>query len=327
METLVGARCERMRECAVAAGSSFDKQACSRSSIAALLCDAGFVRPAKADLRECEIAQRHLDCGLIHKTWWPPACEAIERDLGIATFEGELCGGAAFCAKGLRCEYAGNDCAGTCVPAHAKGDACSASGHCPGTSICSSARVCEQPRRAGVACASDFDCEGDCVGQVCMRAVDLLDQACQEADGSCGSALRCLSGSCAPLAELGEPCSAADDCLAGSSCIEGRCVLASACGSGRQGDACAANGQCAPGLVCHGGQRRCVPAPAVGAACSLEMSCAAGLACVGIRQGEDGACERHEVQPNGADCSWFWECQSGFCADGRCTEFAACQSP
>jgi hypothetical protein len=327
-ENIAAMRCQRLGECLPF--DTFDSRTCVRSFVAATSCGRGLAQTSQVELTRCLEALRDLDCDLIGKTWWPPACNSVLNDLGTGApwglGEGELCGGGGTCAQGLLCEGLQKDCAGRCVPLRAEGESCLGLLECDETLICSGARVCEPRKPAGVFCRGQSDCVDDCVDSLCASAESLSFTACSDST-DCGTALRCRGGTCSPLARLDERCSEAGDCFPGSSCIDGRCVLASACGAGRKGDACMANGQCSSGLVCDEGARRCVSAPQLGDACSLEVSCAKGLSCVDITLDQDGVCQRsRKLLPNGAECEAFWDCDSLFCAEGACARPVACPS-
>jgi hypothetical protein len=141
---------------------------------------------------------------------------------------------------------------------------------------------------AGTACVTDSQCQsGDCsAGE----------------EGPDGGTLAC--GMCAPLAELGQPCTGA--CVKGATCVStgttGTCVAVTYGAAGAKCDD--QQTQCNSGLVCNLALGTCAAPAGTGTACLDESDCQAGLACPDV--GGHGTCQS-PAQSGGA-CEYDQDC-------------------
>jgi hypothetical protein len=146
--------------------------------------------------------------------------------------------------------------------------------------------------------------------------------ACSTIGHDCAAGLSCVAsgepaantGTCQPLAEAGE------DCL-GIDCAEGlRCLgdeTASSCAPiVEMGGACESAGECADGLDCLEGSKRCGLRAPLGAHCQADGDCERGLYC------GDGAKTCRPWQRNGEACTRQQQCVY----DNGCTEDGVCAS-
>ena len=191
-------------------------------------------------------------------------------------------GGA--CPDGTACVLYQDASAGVCMPAaHPTGDYCSNNNQCT-TAICHTTgqgtRQCvESCRDAEPRCPTGYDCADDAAyGAVCLPSEGAgggdtpVGQACQQ-DGECQGGL-CLGGVCTARCNV-----FASDCAAGYGCFSlgdgnsGGCVPV---GGAAEGDACAADTDCASALcVALGGEAVCV------APCDrTDPGCDGGQGCI-----------------------------------------------
>jgi hypothetical protein len=119
-------------------------------------------------------------------------------------------------------------------------------------------------------CAAPFVCEqGACVEP------GGVDAPCSF-DASCDAGLVCISGACGARLPVGEQCVADTECASGLRCVDGRCAA-----SGAAEVACNDSGACGNDLVCAAdfGARTCGPGVGEGERCAGEAPCAPGLRC------------------------------------------------
>jgi hypothetical protein len=171
------------------------------------------------------------------------ACRALRS-------EGEPCGSSRECERGAHCHRTSDDWTvpGTCDRGDlAEGDLCEPELGCGSASLaCVASRqgplvmgtrdavyTCETPRTDGSCRAGQGDCglaqcgasvleppyEGSCeaqpgLGGDCSSAVD---------PPRCGIGLRCVGGTCAPVARLGAACTSDEACTTGR-CVASVCV-------------------------------------------------------------------------------------------------------
>jgi hypothetical protein len=271
-----------------------------------------------------------MDCASVQRDWWAQGCEAVvqahrdEIEKPTTSLAGGVCLSDIHCKVGMRCEGARPECAGTCVPEAEEGEPCRDLSECRFELICSGDHVCERPRSAGSTCRNSFDCEQDCVRNLCVDTADLLLQGCVE-QSDCGVTLRCRDGRCAQRGGVDARCELESDCYPGLACMSGRCALTAACRAGERGDPCMDSVQCKRELTCNTAERRCVESPRHGDGCSVDLLCAPGDQCRPTKDLQ-GVCEASpSLADEGDDCSAFWECKSGFCADGKCAQPVACE--
>jgi len=215
-------------------------------------------------------------------------------------FYGTLPGGSP-CADGIQCQ--GGYCAGTqnyspegpiapatcgtCDDVSSVGQLCGQAG-CPAGSICLTDDPSMSP--ATVHChAMSFGTQGT---------------SCNDLDTYCQPGLYCSSGSCQPLAQLGQHCGDMGDpggCAAPASCddpasaCENCSDVASVCESTSDGGSCQGDFDCAPGLGCL---------PSGPCSDNQVVGCASSGACLPIAWAAPG-------QP----CSLAVRCLVGSCFD------------
>jgi hypothetical protein len=326
VERLVVAYCERRLECPDGKLSVFDQESCLRAE-AQVLCVSPKHLP---DVAECEHALRTMDCSSMHRARWPQGCEAVVQAYIESTdglFSPLADGGCLsdiHCKAGMRCEGAGPECTGTCVPKAEEGEPCLTSSQCRFELICSSDAICERPRPAGSPCQRLEDCAQSCIRQVCVDNAELLHQPCVE-HADCGGLLHCRDGLCVTPGGIDARCVRATDCRRDLACVSGRCVPSVACHAGEVGDPCTTLSQCKRGLTCSRAEGRCIEAPRWGESCSSDVACAGESVCSITKDGT-GVCEAlPRARANGDDCFSFWHCASGFCAAGKCGKPIACE--
>jgi hypothetical protein len=141
---------------------------------------------------------------------------------------------------------------------------------------------------SGSACATDAQClGGDCSAG--SLGLDGGTEAC---------------GMCAPLADLGQPCTG--DCVKGASCVDmGATETCVAITYGAAGVKCdAQQNQCNSGLVCNLALGACATPGATGTSCLDQSDCQAGLACPSV--GGPGTCE--SPAQSGGPCEYDQDC-------------------
>ncbi len=214
-------------------------------------------------------------------------CVALHAD-------GAECGTGAECESG-RCyprdalRLAGSG--GVCSRACCADDDCAADQHCaaPGTG----ARGCVRgPRTGAPVCASDSDCDGSCAlsaarrfecagprgglpgGALCTANADCESGLCDDyCLAPCGTAFDCPSPPAWSSGEVGCPVVS----LGGAETSWGTaCIFAAptdGLGPGRQGAACATNGDCRDGF-CEGRSGRCLDTCCRDEQCPADHMCA-----------------------------------------------------
>jgi hypothetical protein len=191
------------------------------------------------------------------RCWEPPA-------LGAA------CVGATECGPWLSCIE------GACAPdpVAGAGDCCTSEIPCPG--VCDGGR-CAPTAPIGCGCVGDAGCPWDvsrCVEGICSLR-PMLGDACTTTGPPCfGSA--CHDGACV-LGREGDGCGGDRDCdtplVCGPGCRTGLICLSGTCGPLREaGEPCGAGlfGRCAPSLSCSA-RGLCEPALAAGARCGEDV--------------------------------------------------------
>lgn len=194
----------------------------------------------------------------------------------------------------------------------------------------------------GDACANWVDCkEGYCeetsansCGGICQRFAQ-EGEGCGSNSAACGEGLLCLiessdgTGQCIGVASRknGEVCSANEHCSRSSVCLDGVCQTASDSKLVSPGDFCWMDGReaCVAGYVCsneqsNSGVGTCVASQPQGSPCNYVVECAVGLTC---RPDSNGA----SCQPQaklGQACELDWDCEEGYCGNGMCKKYGAC---
>ncbi len=150
-------------------------------------------------------------------------------------------------STGKRCPT-GAVCHGTCVIELAPGEACTAPGATPPTSVCASslpcvAGVCTKSGGPGTSCTSSGKCDtfqlqscdaaaGQCAAIVFLASGD----ACKVGDDGhmCGGGMRCIApagvtmGTCQTAAQPGQACVRSSSCTFGYDCKGNVCTAAGA---------------------------------------------------------------------------------------------------
>jgi hypothetical protein len=153
-------------------------------------------------------------------------------------------------------------------------------------------------------CATEADCGGGhCFGETADRRGDCADGA----DGSdCFDAPDCRGGFCGPRGcTSGGPdalCATAADCAAGKCVGNFETDGFGFCSTGKRGEKCDSDDDCAPDLYCHTGVTRCQDGE-LGAACHENEQCKSGACSL-------GGCVTGEL---GGDCDDDDDCHSGHC--------------
>ena len=197
-----------------------------------------------------------------------------------------------------------------------------------GAEVCTAAERPLAPAGEGEACGWTCDVTGGCTslvngesatcqvtdGLYCARATGTCARLVA-AGGSCaGETLACEVGAfcdgqrCATLRQLGESCPTREACVAGAFCDDGTCTAPRG-----EGESCALRYGGCDAQTCSS------PDP---------TACRPGLFC-GRRDGRPTCLA---PQPNGAACSTFTECSSGWCEipschDDGCSDVGVCADP
>jgi len=162
-------------------------------------------------------------------------CDAVSllEDAGTCrqrSPEGGPCGfGPDGCAKGLHCvgyqPFGETAKLGVCQGPGLDGSDCGAANDCAQGLACVSGH-CQAPGSVGAECAADANCQTGlvCVDAKCARARYPGD-SCDA--GRCTYS-RCVNGTCANYAKVGEACTTPDECLTGA-CVSGLCYDVSIC--------------------------------------------------------------------------------------------------
>jgi len=160
-----------------------------------------------------------------------------------------VCDPASTCTIGL-------DFCGTCETLLEPGDDCTAEGTSCGPAGFCDAGVCRARVPNGEPCTPDDRCMAGsgCLAEVCQGPSFVAQGEACDATHRCPYLTTCVGGSCVPTARLGEACSAATPCEAGT-CEAGTCQA-----PGPDGAACSGNAACSSGLCIDD---VCAPRPSV----------------------------------------------------------------
>jgi hypothetical protein len=163
----------------------------------------------------------------------PLWCDAVDHGVGAcrkSSAQGGPCNEATYaCDKGLHCVGAVASGAGAtlgaCQPPSPAATDCREDDDCQAGLVCLFDE-CAAPVAEGEDCSGSNDCA---LGLVCVAS------KCAQArypgspcDGTRCTFSRCVDGICQDHAQVGEPCSAADDCATGE-CVAGVCYDDSVC--------------------------------------------------------------------------------------------------
>lgn len=225
---------------------------------------------------------------------------------------GGKCNADRACTAGNFCKDEGNS--GVCTAKIDKDGACDLkSGGCKDGLVCSgdvatmmASAKCVAPHKAGEACGNPYPPSGDCEkGLLCgfampTKAGDKLvtkcvsykkvGEACEFAQ-QCGIDGFCSAGKCAALPKMGDPCTPAAQGQPGKCAPSAYCNDKGTCTAlPIAGDACSPdNMDCAAGLTCMFGPKKCAAPGKVGEACDDSgmdaPRCMSGLFC-----GKDKKC-------------------------------------
>ncbi|MFO0596942.1 MAG: hypothetical protein U0228_16625 [Myxococcaceae bacterium] len=265
--------------------------------------------------------------------------------------------GGACLGLSVECANPGDLCVGATCPGQCQAktigslDApCTTARTCnPGLFCESLTNVCRALKPGGAPCSSSAECQTRCLGQTCQVPAS-LGQPCMEVSISvppcdattycsstfvcvaskatgeaCGNRLNecalpnlCIRGVCAPLGEVGSPCSAMADCRAGLRCdpVLTTCQAETVVGTGQPCTGVAV--RCAAGESCIGSQRNpdgglglegACAVPTVGSSCSFPGWCPPASYC--------DQTEHCAAAAVGTPCQNSSECQtSDYCALG-----------
>ena len=217
---------------------------------------------------------------------------------GHGTFAGgHVCDFAEQCAGGV-CQGTDDGGCGTCAPAAAASEPCSATSPCGAGLRCDSTKVCVPASNAGEACASDSprECTGSllCSSGHCVASRPTAGQPCDDG-GACHGSLICAQGTCKVGPDVGATCLAGDPdngdvvCMPGLECRSGHCEVPAA-PSKEVGQTCTQDPDCKTYRCLDA---MCAPAPGVlGATCDDTLdSCELGLVChAGVCSPPTAAC-------------------------------------
>ncbi|MBW1808126.1 MAG: hypothetical protein JRJ87_07995 [Deltaproteobacteria bacterium] len=225
--------------------------------------------------------------------------------------DGTACGGFCNGVHFSGCTYPGAET--QCRAPSCTGGLAVLEGFCEGSGAC--------PSEQTQACAP-YDCVGDHCGG-CLT------------DGDCPDGNFCNGGVCLPKYDLGQDCSAANQCI-GNVCVDNVCCNGPCSGQCEACDVAGHLGACWPvsgdphgsrpacasdgsicGGSCNGLSRTTCTFPGAGSQCRAP-SCTAGLASLAADCDGAGACPPLMTQ----DCDPY-DCNGDFC-DGPCTTDAQC---
>jgi hypothetical protein len=179
--------------------------------------------------------------------------------------------------SGLVDVCAGTPCAASCQATGGLGQPCSVLFLCyPGLWCDSTSEICRAPQPPGSPCdgLQPAECDGTSYCDTAIGSCMALPTVGQSCSGTpCAAGLYCDGTStCQPDPVGSEPCSASAPCAPGFYCGASSTCVASIL----DGGACA-QGECAEGLVCRGGQ--CLPPGSNGVACASDADCQFPLFC------------------------------------------------
>ncbi len=259
---------------------------------------------------------------------------------------GASCFASSDCLADLYCDTR-SSCPGVCTPRVPLGETviqylqeCVAGGYAYGG-------VCRPYVAEGASCAAlsgaffSQSCQEGLVctaAEVCTKTTYYagLDEPCGP-QRACSVGLRCAGATCARRLTAGGLCGGPGECLAGLSCVAGRCEPH----IGKAGATCEAATfrSCDIGLFCNRPGSTtvgtCAPLRGTGAACEEGSQCAVGLFCAATdgalgecrtRLLEGDGCLSSDVCGDGLYCSYDNRCTPQKAAGVSCESSDECQS-
>ncbi len=170
--------------------------------------------------------------------------------------EGEACAGISKpCVDGSTLSCVG----GYCKKKGTIGKTCRADDPCVDSLVCSNPAggVCEKKRALGEGCSPSDPCQD---GLTCFTAIGVVGST---------------SGTCRATVGLGKPCDISTFCDSSQGLFCGSQGICRA--PGTQGEYCAQDGECSPGLLCN--SRSCSVPHGRGGTCQIDKHCQEGLIC------------------------------------------------
>jgi hypothetical protein len=249
-----------------------------------------------------------------------PVCEPVQRN-------GQVCGSSEECAVDLYCDV------NTCRPRQAVDAACVDNRDCAAGLFCDT-DTCKNLLADGSTCPNDDVClSGWCNIDTCAALI-AVGESCTASTKCAGHAV-CIDNACSPRRAAGSACADDGECLAGNGCLDNLCVAPAICGEGAEGDICINDESCASSLYCDRATYTCAPRSDIDGPCPGSNECREGLFCwtddscqplvqLGDSCASDYVCAAPNScdstsetctapLPNGAECSGWRQCASGFC--------------
>ena len=230
----------------------------------------------------------------------------------------------ATCATEAPCQSAYKCVGGFCVDPPKSGTACLGT-VCEAQSYCLAGPdggVCTLRNPLGVQCTDDVQCQsslicqlltGQCVPQVLTMAGSPCSLAQQCPTGStCVGVSATQLGTCLSPLDAGSPCLSSTDCSASEACTSADGGLQRSCGPRQPpGGRCSEDRECELFSLCR--QSSCVALPGRGQSCALTRACLTGP-CASF----DGGYLCVDPLGAGASCAKDGDCASAHCVAGQC---------
>lgn len=247
--------------------------------------------------RDCRSAIGRLPCdtGVDYDLLAIPECRDVVMSMAV---EGSACHLPLACGDAFYC--AGASCPGECRAFRTSNQTCAAGQRCGPDLFCSV---------TGMRCRSRV-----ALGAACELSLD--NNPCVEG-GFCDMSQPGVF-SCVPVRGRGQGCNSSFECIAGARCVRNRCS------AGLEGDVCADEAPCAPGLACASGT--CAIPLALDATCTTDgVPCREGLTCTS----SVGRVACHRLPVAGEACDGT--CYLGSCEGNTCAAAVlpdeACSAP
>ena len=245
-------------------------------------------------------------------------CSPIDGVCGpMPLAEGDACQGV--CAGDLACVN------GACAPMAGTGEPCDAAA-CRGLDLCIDG-VCTPLPAEGEACSDMRPCGPRlrCQGAVCVAEA----ATCDTDPTVCGNGSTCLSRTRAVCMSgaAGSPCMWDGECSKQTYCAAGVCAALPG-----DGDPCALDVRCLPGLGCDPATTVCGALPGEGETCAWifggQVGCAGALGCVAatcaVMPAEGDPCTDDQRCGAGLGCDDTFTCVPAHAAGEPCLDHRVC---